>query len=40
MQFGQKSEKFERQISQLETRLEDLLADEGEAEAEAVLRIA
>ena len=33
MQFGQKSEKFERQIVQLETRLEDLLADEGEAEA-------
>lgn len=32
MQFGQKSEKFERQIAQLETRLEDLLADEGEAE--------
>src|SRR6476660_8468248 len=30
MQFGRKSEKLDRQIEQLETRLEDLLAEEGE----------
>ena len=35
MQFGRKSEKFERQIDVLETRLEDLLAEEGEAEVAA-----
>lgn len=35
MQFGQKSEKLDRQIEQLETRLEDLLAEEGAAETEA-----
>ncbi|SPD37451.1 transposase (plasmid) [Cupriavidus taiwanensis] len=34
MQFGQKSEKLDRQIEQLETRLEDLLAEEGAAETE------
>ena len=32
MQFGRKSEKLDRQIEQLETRLEDLLAEEGESE--------
>src|SRR5690242_18659820 len=31
MQFGRKSEKLDRQIEQLETRLEDLLAEEGES---------
>ena len=31
MQFGRKSEKVERQIEQLELRLEDLQADEGAA---------
>jgi transposase len=31
MQFGRKSEKLERQIEQLELRLEDLQADEGTA---------
>jgi len=30
MQFGRKSEKLDRQIEQLETRLEDLLAEEGD----------
>src|ERR1700752_4038279 len=29
MQFGRKSEKIDRQIEQLELRLEDLQADEG-----------
>lgn len=33
MQFGRKSEKLERQIEQLEVKLEDLQADEGEAVA-------
>jgi chromosome segregation ATPase len=33
MQFGRKSEKLDRQIEQLETRLEDLLAEEGESQA-------
>lgn len=33
MQFGRKSEKLERQIEQLELRLEDLQADEGAADA-------
>ena len=31
MQFGRKSEKLDRQIEQLELRLEDLQADEGAA---------
>ncbi|MCW3604421.1 transposase, partial [Burkholderia cenocepacia] len=31
MQFGRKSEKIEREIEQLELRLEDLQADEGAA---------
>lgn len=35
MQFGQKSEKLDRQIEQIETRLEDLLAEEGAAQTEA-----
>ncbi|MFE1573695.1 IS66 family transposase [Comamonas odontotermitis] len=39
MQFGAKSEKLDRQIGQLELRLEELQADEGEAAADApVLR--
>ena len=32
VQFGRKSEKLDRQIEQLETRLEDLLAEEGESQ--------
>ncbi|HEX8955340.1 MAG TPA: IS66 family transposase [Burkholderiaceae bacterium] len=32
LQFGRKSEKLDRQIEQLETRLEDLVAEEGAAE--------
>ena len=32
MQFGCKSEKLDRQIEQFETRLEDLLAEEGESQ--------
>src|SRR5262249_46790526 len=32
MQFGRKSEKLDRQIGQLELRLEDLQADEGAAD--------
>jgi len=32
MQFGRKSEKIDRKIEQLETRLEDLMAEEGAAE--------
>lgn len=32
MQFGRKSEKIDRKIEQIETRLEDLMAEEGEAE--------
>lgn len=35
MQFGRKSEKLQRQIEQLELRLEDLQADEGAAAAAA-----
>ena len=35
MQFGRKSEKLDRQIEQLELKLEDLLADEGAAAAAA-----
>jgi len=34
MQFGRKSEKLDRQIAQLETRLEDLIAEDGAAEEE------
>ncbi len=34
MQFGRKSEKIDRQIEKLECRLEDLLAEEGVADAE------
>ena len=34
MQFGQKSEKLDWQIDQLEARLEDLLSEEGEAEVD------
>ena len=36
MQFGRKSEKLDRQIEQLETRLEDLVAEEGAAEEKQV----
>lgn len=32
MQFGRKSEKIDRKIEQIETRLEDLIAEEGDAE--------
>jgi transposase len=32
MQFGRKSEKIDKKIEQLETRLEDLIAEEGAAE--------
>jgi transposase len=32
MQFGRKSEKIDRKIEQIETRLDDLIAEEGEAE--------
>ena len=32
MHFGRKSEKIDRKIEQLETRLEDLMAEEGEAD--------
>ena len=32
MQFGRKSEKIDRKIELIETRLEDLIAEEGEAE--------
>ncbi|MEX3765290.1 transposase, partial [Paraburkholderia phenoliruptrix] len=35
MQFGRKSEKLDRQIEQLETRLEDLMAEEGAAKEDA-----
>ncbi|WP_175813735.1 IS66 family transposase [Burkholderia contaminans] len=35
MQFGRKSEKLDRQIEQLELRLEDLQADEGAADVAA-----
>lgn len=35
MQFGRKSEKLDRQIEQLELRLEDLQADEGAADVTA-----
>ena len=37
MQFGRKSEKLDRQIEQLETRLEDLLAEEGEHPVDAAV---
>ena len=35
MQFGRKSEKIDRQIEQLELRLEDLQADDGAATVDA-----
>jgi transposase len=35
MQFGRKSEKLDRQIEQLELKLEDLQADEGESATQA-----
>jgi transposase len=35
MQFGRKSEKIDRKIEQLETRLEDLVAEEGASEQQA-----
>src|SRR4051794_549930 len=35
MQFGRKSEKLDRQIEQLELRLEDLQADEGQTASHA-----
>src|ERR1035437_5438264 len=31
MQFGRKPEKIDRQIEQIETRLDDLIAEDGEA---------
>lgn len=34
MQFGRKSEKLDHQIEQLKLQLEDLQADEAEAERE------
>lgn len=38
MQFGRKSEKIDRQIEQLELRLEDLQADDGAATLDAPTR--
>ncbi len=38
MQFGRKSEKLDRQIEQLELRLEDLQADEGAADVATARR--
>jgi transposase len=38
MQFGRKSEKLDHQIEQLELKLEDLQADEGESASEAQRR--
>jgi len=38
MQFGRKSEKIDRQIEQLELRLEDLQADDGTATVDAPTR--
>lgn len=40
MQFGRKSEKLDRKIEQLETRLEDLIAEDGANEQRAVPRAA
>ncbi len=37
MQFGRKSEKLDRQIEQLETRLEDLLAEDSEHPVDAAV---
>lgn len=37
MQFGRKSEKLDRKIEQLETRLEDLIAEDGASEQKAAL---
>jgi transposase len=39
MQFGRKSEKIDRQIEQLELRLEDLQADDGAATVDAPARL-
>jgi transposase len=39
MQFGRKSEKIDRQIEQLELRLEDLQADDGAATLDAPRRL-
>ncbi|RQV00681.1 IS66 family transposase, partial [Burkholderia cenocepacia] len=39
MQFGRKSEKLDRQIEQLELRLEDLQADEGSADMAAAAAV-
>ncbi|CAM2194943.1 protein of unknown function [Paraburkholderia kururiensis] len=39
MQFGRKSEKLDRQIEQLELRLEDLQADEGSVDMAAVAAV-
>ncbi len=38
MQFGRKSEKIDRQIEQLELRLEDLQSDDGAANVDAPMR--
>lgn len=40
MQFGRSSEKLDRQIEQLELKLEDLEAEEVVAEAQAPLKVA
>jgi transposase len=39
MQFGRKSEKIDRKIEQLETRLEDLIAEEGAAEQKSPVAV-
>ncbi len=39
IQFGRKSEKLDRQIEQLELRLEDLQADEGSADMAAAAAV-
>lgn len=39
MQFGRKSEKIDRKIEQLETRLEDLIAEEGAAEQKSPIAV-
>lgn len=39
MQFGRKSEKIDRKIDQLETRLEDLIAEEGAAEQKSPVAV-
>lgn len=40
MQFGRKSEKIDRKIEQLETRLEDLIAEEGAVEQKSPVAVA